>query len=96
MSDTHKAIAATAKGQFDEIQVPTDAPGEGEVLLKVAYGAMIAFDTYVTDRGFYTQEYPVILGFSASGTIEKIGPGVDDLKPGDRVRYCNFCALRGN
>ncbi|KAF8913202.1 biotin/lipoyl attachment:Carbamoyl-phosphate synthase subunit L [Gymnopilus junonius] len=90
MFNTHKAIAATAKGLYDEIQVPTETPGEGQVLLKAAYGAMIAFDTYVTDRGFYVQEYPVILGFSASGTIEKLGPGVDDLKLGDRVTAFTF------
>lgn len=83
---THTAIAATAKGQFDAIQVPTEDPKSGEVLIKVAFAAMIAFDTYVTDRGYYVQEYPLILGFNASGIIASVGEGVDDLKPGDRVR----------
>ncbi|KAF8182354.1 hypothetical protein BJ912DRAFT_978682 [Pholiota molesta] len=66
---THTAIAATAKGQFDAIQVPTHPPVEGEVLIKVEYAAMIAFDTYVVDRGLYVQSYPMTLGFTAAGTI---------------------------
>jgi NADPH:quinone reductase-like Zn-dependent oxidoreductase len=91
---THTAIAATAKGKFDAIQVPTETPGEGEVLIKVAYASMIAFDTYVTDRGFYVQEFPAILGFSAAGTVERIGLGVDDLKVGDRVTAFAFGASK--
>ncbi|KAJ3510522.1 hypothetical protein NLJ89_g4624 [Agrocybe chaxingu] len=84
---THTAIAAVAKGKFDAIQVTTETPGEDEVLVKVAYGAMIAFDTYVTDRGFYVQEYPWTLGFSGAGTIERLGAGVNDLSVGDRVTF---------
>ncbi|KDR85542.1 hypothetical protein GALMADRAFT_234467 [Galerina marginata CBS 339.88] len=91
---THTAIAAISKGNFDAIQVPTETPGEGEVLIKVAYTSMIAFDTYVTDRGFYVQEYPVILGFSNAGTVKEIGSGVDDLKVGDRVTAFGFGASR--
>lgn len=82
---THTAIAATAKGEFDAIQVPTGTPGTGEVLLKAAYSAMIAFDTYTTDLGYYVENYPTVLGFSASGTVAKVGKGVEDLVVGDRV-----------
>ncbi|TFK42016.1 chaperonin 10-like protein [Crucibulum laeve] len=82
---THTAIATTAKGQLNAIQVPTESPAEGEVLLKVEYAAMIPFDGYVTDRGYAVQEYPMVLGFGAAGTVEKVGTGVEDLKVGDRV-----------
>jgi len=83
---THKAIATTALKQIDEIKVTTETPGEGEVLIKVACAAMSPVDNYVTDRGFLVEKYPVILGLSAAGTIEKVGSGVDDLSVGDRVR----------
>ncbi|KAK0466197.1 chaperonin 10-like protein, partial [Desarmillaria tabescens] len=79
------AIAAVAKGQFDEIRVPTEKPQHGEVLLKVEYASMIAFDTYVTDLGYATDTFPTVLGFNAAGTVVELGPGVDDLKIGDRV-----------
>lgn len=82
----HTAVAATTKGQIDVIQVPTRAPNADEVLLKVEYAAMIAFDTYVTDLGFFVDKFPMTLGFSASGTVSDLGPGVEGLKVGDRVR----------
>lgn len=83
----HTAIATTAKGEIDAIQVPTRAPGAGEVRIKIEYAGMIPFDTYVTDRGFYVQSYPVVLGFTSAGTVAEIGSGVEDLKVGDRVRH---------
>ncbi|KAF8216896.1 chaperonin 10-like protein [Mycena galopus ATCC 62051] len=82
---THTAIAATAKGQFDAIQVETEKPGAGEVLLKVAYASMIAFDTYITDVGLAVVDYPVILGMNAAGTVAQIGAGVESLVVGDQV-----------
>ncbi|KAJ7181030.1 chaperonin 10-like protein [Mycena filopes] len=82
---THTAIAATAKGHFDAIQVETETPGEGQILLQVAYASMIAFDTYITDIGMVVADYPVILGFNGAGTVAQVGAGVTSLAVGDRV-----------
>ena len=86
---THTAIATTAKGQFDAIQVPTEAPGKGEILLKVEYSSLAALDTYMTDNGHVTS-YPTVLGLNMSGTVAKLGVGVDDLVEGDRVQVSNL------
>ncbi|KAF5345149.1 hypothetical protein D9758_009698 [Tetrapyrgos nigripes] len=85
MSKTHTAIATTSIGNFDVIQVPTGKAGDGQVLLKHEYAAMIPFDTYVNDFGYITPKFHMIFGFSAAGTIVEVGSGVDDLKVGDRV-----------
>lgn len=82
---THAAIAALAKGQFDAIQVETPKPSTGEVLIKVAYASMIAFDTYITDLGYAVAEYPITLGFNAAGIVVEVGEGTS-LAVGDRVR----------
>ncbi|KAK0500854.1 chaperonin 10-like protein [Armillaria luteobubalina] len=82
---THAAIAAVAKGHFDKIHIPTEKPQQGEVLLKAEYVSLIAFDTYVTDLGYATDTFPMVLGFNVAGTVLEVGPGVDDLKIGDRV-----------
>ncbi|KAJ7022120.1 chaperonin 10-like protein [Mycena alexandri] len=82
---THTAIAAIAPGQFDAIQVETEEPGAGQILVKVAYASMIAFDTYITDVGYFVADYPVILGFNASGTVAAVGAGVTSLAVGDRI-----------
>ncbi|KAK0214253.1 chaperonin 10-like protein [Armillaria nabsnona] len=84
---THVAIAAVAKGHFDEIRVPTEKPQHGEVLLKVEYASMVAFDTYITDLGYATDTFPMVLGSNAAGTVVELGPCVDDLKIGDRQEY---------
>ncbi|KAJ4464104.1 chaperonin 10-like protein [Lentinula edodes] len=88
-SKNHTAIASLSVKHFDTIQVPTPAPGEGEVLIKVAYAAMVAFDTYINDLGYYAT-YPMVFGFNASGTIAEVGPGIDDLQVGDRVTAYAF------
>jgi NADPH:quinone reductase-like Zn-dependent oxidoreductase len=93
-SKTHTAVATISVNQFDVIQVPTPKPGEGEVLIKVAYAAMIAFDTYMNDLGYLATTFPMTFGFSASGTIAEVGPGIHDLKVGDRVSIplrCGAC-----
>ncbi|KAF7310004.1 PKS-ER domain-containing protein [Mycena indigotica] len=82
---THFAIAATAKGQFDAVQVKTETtPGDGKVLIEVAYASMVAFDTYITDLGLGVVEYPVVLGLNVSGTVKEAG-GASHLSIGDRV-----------
>ena len=40
--------------------------------------------------GFYTAEpvpMPIILGNEAAGVVESVGPGVTNVKPGDRIAY---------
>ncbi|KAF8216944.1 chaperonin 10-like protein [Mycena galopus ATCC 62051] len=82
---THTAIAALTKGQFGAIQVKTPNPGASQILLKVAYASMIAFDTYITDLGYgVAGQYPIIFGLNAAGTVAKVGEG-SSLTVGDRV-----------
>lgn len=85
MSATHTAVAITAKGVISTIQVPTTLPGPEEVLIKASYGSLIAFDTYMTDSAFFVNEYPTLLSFNVSGTIQAVGDRVPGLRVGDRV-----------
>ncbi|KAJ7698970.1 chaperonin 10-like protein [Mycena rosella] len=82
---THTAIAALAKGKFDAIEVETESPSAGHVLVKVEFASMIAFDSYITDVGFGVETYPVTLGFNAAGIVAEVGEGVSALAVGDRV-----------
>lgn len=82
---THTAIATTAKGVVHTLQVPTEEPQEDEVLVKVEYSAVIPPEVYMVDNGKYVEQYPVILGFTVSGTVIKVGSNIKDLKPTDRV-----------
>ncbi|THH10406.1 hypothetical protein EW145_g1353 [Phellinidium pouzarii] len=84
---THIAIAATAKGVLEQVQLPTPTPGPGEVLIKVQYAAFIPLDSSQLDIAYKLADdpYPHVLGYSAAGEIKSIGEGVSDLKEGDRV-----------
>ncbi|KAG1813975.1 chaperonin 10-like protein [Suillus subaureus] len=85
-SQTHLAFASTAVGITSVIQVPTLSPGAGEVMVKVAFSAVIPLDTYMSDYGrIINGQYPVVLGFNLSGVVEAVGSGVDDLQAGDKV-----------
>lgn len=79
--------------RYEEIEV--GAPGPGEARLRHSAIGLNYVDTYLregtgaygdTDKP-YPLDYPAILGFEGAGTIEAVGPGVVELKPGDRVAY---------
>ncbi len=36
-------------------------------------------------EGLWPSRTPVVLGHESSGVVEKVGPGVTSVKPGDRV-----------
>jgi NADPH:quinone reductase len=55
-------------------------------LLKVeAIGLNRAEVMFRSGRYIDTPSFPSLLGYEASGGIESVGPGVTELKPGDRV-----------
>jgi NADPH2:quinone reductase len=66
--------------------LPTPAPGPGEVLVRNQAIALNFIDTYFR-KGLYPLALPSGLGSEAAGVVEAVGEGVKDLKPGDRVAY---------
>ena len=90
-------------GQGD-IRIETEAveaPGPGEVRLRMAAGGICGSDLhYYQDGGFgpIRVKEPIILGHEAAGTVEAIGEGVE-LALGDRVALnpsrpclgCSYC-----
>jgi NADPH2:quinone reductase len=70
--------------QCDDIEVPP--PGAGEVRIRHAACGLNFIDTYQRS-GLYPVPLPAIVGNDAAGTVEAIGAGVSDFKPGDRVAY---------
>ncbi|KAH7915701.1 chaperonin 10-like protein [Hygrophoropsis aurantiaca] len=84
---THTGIATTSKGVVQIIEVDTQKPPFGHVLVKVSHTAIIPLDTYMSDHGRVLTEsdYPMVLGFNVSGVIAEVGSGVEDLAVGDRI-----------
>src|SRR3954471_23560914 len=65
-------------------EVDLDDPGHGEALVRIGAAGLCHSDLSVID-GNRPRPIPMVLGHEAAGTVEKLGPGVDDLKVGDHV-----------
>ena len=84
-----KLIQIANTGGPEEMQLidaPIPSPGPNQALIKVAASGVNFIDVYFR-IGLYKADLPFTPGNEAAGTIEAVGPGVTDLKPGDRVAY---------
>src|SRR4051812_49799958 len=70
--------------EWQEVEIGN--PGQGQVRLRHTAVGLNYIDTYQRS-GLYPMQLPSGLGSEAAGIIEEIGPGVTELKPGDRVAY---------
>ena len=69
--------------------VPVPTPKAGEALVKIQASGVNFIDVYYRE-GRYKTELPFIDGQEAAGTVEAVGEGVHELKPGDAVAWCNI------
>jgi len=67
-------------------KVEVGPPGPGEARLRHTAIGLNYVDTYVRS-GLYPASLPSGLGTEAAGVVEAIGPGVSEVKVGDRVAY---------
>lgn len=73
--------------EFRMVEKPVPEPGEGEALVKVAMCGTCGTDLKIQEHPFpgqppYGEFTP---GHEWTGTVVKLGPGVDELAAGDRV-----------
>jgi len=61
-------------------------PGPGQVRVRVAAAGVNFIDVYFR-TGLYQRPLPFAEGLEGAGDVEAVGPGVGDLKPGDRVAW---------
>lgn len=84
-----KAIFVTEPGGVDKLRyedLPVPEPGPGQALVKLHFSGVNFIDIYFR-TGLYKAPPPVMLGMEGAGVVEKVGEGVADLAPGDRVAY---------
>jgi NADPH2:quinone reductase len=71
--------------------VPDPVPGPGEVLVRLEATGVNFVETYQR-KGVYPMKLPYIPGEEGAGTVAAVGPGVEDVRVGERVASVN---LRG-
>jgi len=68
------------------VDVPIGAPGPGEARVRQTAVGLNFVDIYQRS-GLYPGTLPLILGGEGAGIVESVGPGVTDVRSGDRVVY---------
>ena len=76
-------------------EVDLDPPKEGEVLVRLAASGLCRSDEHIR-LGDIPIPLPVVGGHEGAGVIEKVGPGVDHLRPGQHcvlafIPSCGRC-----
>ncbi|WP_155298794.1 zinc-binding dehydrogenase [Deinococcus kurensis] len=85
---TMRAFTATQPGDPLTLQwtpVPTPEPGPGELRVRLAAVTVNPVDFKLLRGGHPAWTYPHVPGVDGAGTVEAVGPGVETLRPGDRV-----------
>jgi len=81
--------------QLDEVPVGEPGPGQARVR-HVAIGVNFV-DTYQRS-GLYPMQLPAVAGNEGAGVVEAVGPGVSNVRPGERVTYTglpgSYCDVR--
>lgn len=71
-------------------EIETGAPGEGEVLVRQSAVGLNYIDVYHRTGVYPVADLPAAIGMEAAGTVETVGSGVTEFKPGDRVAYAGY------
>lgn len=94
MSAKVRGVVARAKGEpvaIETIVVPDPGPGEAQVELQAC--GVCHTDLHYKEGGI-SNDFPFLLGHEAAGIVRSVGPGVDEVAPGDFV-ILNWRAVCG-
>jgi len=79
-------------------EVTLDDPQENEILVKIVASGVCHSDLHFM-KGEMPVPVPVVMGHEGGGIVEKVGPGVTSVKPGDHILMmvafscgkCRYC-----
>lgn len=87
-----KAVRAQVPGGPEVLRyedVPRPEPKPGEAVVKVEAAGLNYIDVYFR-TGAYKASFPLTLGQEGAGTVAAVGPGVTEIRVGDRVASVNM------
>ena len=83
---TDAAVLWEIGGPWVTETIDLDPPGQGEVMVRLAASGLCHSDEHLV-TGDLPFELPIVGGHEGAGTVEEVGPGVTDVKPGDHVVF---------
>jgi len=84
--ETQAAILWNTGDDWKVETITLDPPKTGEVLVRIAASGMCHSDEHAR-TGDLPAIAPLIGGHEGAGVVEEVGPGVEDLQPGDHVVF---------
>jgi aryl-alcohol dehydrogenase len=78
------AVVRSKGGPFVIEQLRLSEPRDDEVLVRIVATGMCHTDMIVRDQ-MYPVPQPIVLGHEGAGIVEKVGPRVGKVRPGDHV-----------
>lgn len=72
-------------GNWAVIDKPEPKPGEGQVKIKVEYIGICGSDIYTYEGHYNVNAKGLTIGHEFAGVVAEVGPGVTNVKVGDRV-----------
>lgn len=102
MQGKMKVAVMTDIGKMGFVERDIPRPGAGEVLVKLDYVGVCGSDLHYYEHGGigdHKVRFPFVLGHEPGGVVVETGPGVTQLKAGDKVAlepgktcgHCEFC-----
>jgi Zn-dependent alcohol dehydrogenase len=92
---TRAAVLYAPHTEYKIEEIELDEPKANEVLVRFVASGMCHSDEHMVTGDMAMdpaiiemlgwQQYPIILGHEGGGIVEKVGPGVTELKAGDRI-----------
>jgi L-iditol 2-dehydrogenase len=94
-----KALLLSEYKHLALTDLPTPAPGAGEVLIGVAACGICGSDVHGYDGASGRRIPPIVMGHEAAGVVAAVGDGATSYQVGDRVTFdstvycgeCEFC-----
>ena len=89
-----QGVVALAKGEpVSLVTIVVPNPGPGEAVVRIQACGVCHTDLHYRDGGI-SDDFPFLLGHEAAGVVEKVGPDVTLVQPGDFV-VLNWRAVCG-
>lgn len=80
-----RALVVEEKGsRFEEQELELEEPARGEALVRIVAVGVCHTDQ-ITRHGDMPMPFPSVLGHEGAGVVERVGEGVTQVAPGDRV-----------
>jgi alcohol dehydrogenase (nicotinoprotein) len=96
---TRAAMLTGVEQDWEVVELELDDPGPGEVMIRWVAAGFCHSDEHLR-HGDIIPRFPIVGGHEGAGIIEKVGPGVTRVAPGDHVvtsflptcGHCRWCA----